>query len=197
MTQSCYIGTRDIRSRAIRGPYCSSGNAHENNHYNAFENYTFKIKATDNEFKLWARPSCTYLVDSLSMVESLDEVLSWGAHQGVFYGTEQDTIQLLDIMLLELLWKRGKWEMEEETQSKMVFHSDHYEHGHRHSDRMSYTQYIRSSLIGKDSSSVNWAIINSDNSLSLSSHYLNQRWLIVNWTLGNKFQWNLDQNSTI
>ena len=24
MTQSCYIGTRDIRSRVIRGPYCSS-----------------------------------------------------------------------------------------------------------------------------------------------------------------------------
>ena len=22
MTQSCYIGTRDIRSRVIRGPYC-------------------------------------------------------------------------------------------------------------------------------------------------------------------------------
>ena len=23
MTQSCYIGTRDIRSRVIRGPYCT------------------------------------------------------------------------------------------------------------------------------------------------------------------------------
>ena len=26
------------------------------------------------------------------------------------------------------------------------------------------------------------------------SHYLNQWWNIVNWTLGNKFQWNLNQN---
>ena len=25
MTQSCYIGTRDIRSRVIRGPYCTDG----------------------------------------------------------------------------------------------------------------------------------------------------------------------------
>ena len=29
------------------------------------------------------------------------------------------------------------------------------------------------------------------------SHYLNQCWLIVNWTLGNKFQWNLKLNSII
>ena len=30
MTQSCYIGTRDIRSRVIRGPYCISKFDHEN-----------------------------------------------------------------------------------------------------------------------------------------------------------------------
>ena len=30
MTQSCYIGTRDIRSRVIRGPYCFSKFGHEN-----------------------------------------------------------------------------------------------------------------------------------------------------------------------
>ena len=29
---------------------------------------------------------------------------------------------------------------------------------------------------------------------SASSHYLNQCWNIVNWTLGNKLQWNLNQN---
>ena len=28
-------------------------------------------------------------------------------------------------------------------------------------------------------------------------HYLNQWWNIVNWTLGNKFQWNFHQNTTI
>ena len=27
------------------------------------------------------------------------------------------------------------------------------------------------------------------------SHYLNQCWIIVNWTLGNIFQWHLNQNS--
>ena len=29
------------------------------------------------------------------------------------------------------------------------------------------------------------------------SHYLNQCWNIVNWTLGNKLQWNLDRSSYI
>ena len=29
------------------------------------------------------------------------------------------------------------------------------------------------------------------------SHYLNQCWNIVNWTLGNKFQWNFNRNSNI
>ena len=29
------------------------------------------------------------------------------------------------------------------------------------------------------------------------SHYLNQRWNIFNWTLGNKLQWNRNQNSYI
>ena len=29
------------------------------------------------------------------------------------------------------------------------------------------------------------------------SHYLNQCWIIVNWTLRNKLQWNLNQNSNI
>ena len=29
------------------------------------------------------------------------------------------------------------------------------------------------------------------------SHYLNQCWNIVNWTLGNKFQWNRNRNSNI
>ena len=27
-----------------------------------------------------------------------------------------------------------------------------------------------------------------------ASHYLKQCWNIVNWTLGNKFQWNLNEN---
>ena len=29
---------------------------------------------------------------------------------------------------------------------------------------------------------------------SAPSHYLNQCWIIVNWTLRNKLQWNVDQN---
>ena len=33
--------------------------------------------------------------------------------------------------------------------------------------------------------------------LDAPSHYLNQYWNIVNWTLGNKLQWNLNQNSNI
>ena len=32
---------------------------------------------------------------------------------------------------------------------------------------------------------------------SVPSHYLNQLWHIVNWTLGNKFQWNLNQYTII
>ena len=45
-------------------------------------------------------------------------------------------------------------------------------------------------------------IIGSDNGLSLGrrqlpSHYLNQCWNIVDWTLGNKLQWNLNRNSYI
>ena len=37
------------------------------------------------------------------------------------------------------------------------------------------------------------ATIGSDNSLS-PGHYLNQCWNIVNWSLGNKLQWNLNWN---
>ena len=40
-------------------------------------------------------------------------------------------------------------------------------------------------------------ITGSDNGLSpgrRQSHYLNQCWNTVNWTLRNKFQWNLNQN---
>ena len=33
--------------------------------------------------------------------------------------------------------------------------------------------------------------------LTAPSHYLNQCWDIINWTLGNKHQWNLNQNSCI
>ena len=42
----------------------------------------------------------------------------------------------------------------------------------------------------------NLAIIGSDNGLA-PSHYLNQWWNTVIWTLGNKLQWNLNQNSSI
>ena len=31
----------------------------------------------------------------------------------------------------------------------------------------------------------------------MPSHYLNHCWNIVNWTLGNKFQWNFNRNSNI
>ena len=43
----------------------------------------------------------------------------------------------------------------------------------------------------------NLTIIGSDNGLSAPSHYLNQCWNIVNWTLRNKFQWNCNRNSNI
>ena len=33
--------------------------------------------------------------------------------------------------------------------------------------------------------------------LPVPSHYLNQCWIIVNWTLWNKLQWNLHRNSNI
>ena len=33
--------------------------------------------------------------------------------------------------------------------------------------------------------------------LTTQSHYLTQCWLIVNWTLGNKLQWNCNQDSNI
>ena len=42
----------------------------------------------------------------------------------------------------------------------------------------------------------NLTIIGSDNGLS-PSHYLNQCWNIVNWTLRNKLQWNINRNSYI
>ena len=32
---------------------------------------------------------------------------------------------------------------------------------------------------------------------STPSHYRNQCWFTLNWTLGNKFQWNLNQNTTV
>ena len=49
----------------------------------------------------------------------------------------------------------------------------------------------------------NLTIIGSDNSLLwkshylVESHYLNQCWDIVNWTIRNKFQWNFIRNSFI
>ena len=36
--------------------------------------------------------------------------------------------------------------------------------------------------------------IGSGNGLSTPGHYLNQCWHIVNWTIGNKFQWNINRN---
>ena len=44
--------------------------------------------------------------------------------------------------------------------------------------------------------SLNQTIIGSENGLA-PSRYLNQHWNIVNWTPGNKLQWNLNQNSCI
>ena len=42
-------------------------------------------------------------------------------------------------------------------------------------------------------------IIGSDNDVAWSAafHYLNQYWIIVNWTLRNKLPWNLNRNSNI
>ena len=42
----------------------------------------------------------------------------------------------------------------------------------------------------------NWLITASSNG-SPPSHYLNQCWCIVNYTLRNKFQWNFNRNSNI
>ena len=44
---------------------------------------------------------------------------------------------------------------------------------------------------------VNWFSIDSGNGLSAPSHYLNQCCRLINWTLSNKFQWNLNLNSNI
>ena len=45
----------------------------------------------------------------------------------------------------------------------------------------------------------NLTIIGSDNGLSPCppSHYLNQCWNIINWTLRNKLQWNFNPNANI
>ena len=45
--------------------------------------------------------------------------------------------------------------------------------------------------------SVKWVINNSDNIIacSMPSHFLNQCWLTVNWTVGNKIPWNFNQHS--
>ena len=40
-------------------------------------------------------------------------------------------------------------------------------------------------------------ITGSDDGLSQPNHYLNQCWNIVNWTLTNKLQWNVNRNSYI
>ena len=49
--------------------------------------------------------------------------------------------------------------------------------------------------------SVNWVRIGSDNGLSpvqpAPSHYLNQCWVIVSWTLRNKLQWNFNRNTKL
>ena len=41
------------------------------------------------------------------------------------------------------------------------------------------------------------ASIGSYNDCSAPSHYLNQGWVTVNWTLVNIFQWHLNQNTTM
>ena len=50
--------------------------------------------------------------------------------------------------------------------------------------------------LSNDNMCKNRVIIGSYNGLA-PCHYLNQCWLIVNWTPGNKFQWNLNLNSLI
>ena len=45
-----------------------------------------------------------------------------------------------------------------------------------------------------DLSFVNWVSISSCNGL-VPSHFLNQHWLIVKWTVRNKPKWNLNQNT--
>ena len=32
---------------------------------------------------------------------------------------------------------------------------------------------------------------------SATSHYLNQCWVIINWTIGNRLQWNFNQNTRL
>lgn len=43
------------------------------------------------------------LVDECAVVEAVDEVAAWRSHQRTFQSTEEDAVQLLNIMLARLL----------------------------------------------------------------------------------------------
>ena len=58
---------------------------------------------------------------------------------------------------------------------------------------MAYMLYI---YIKKTSDALG-QIFNSVVAWSAPSHYLNQCWNIANWTLEDKLQWNLNENSII
>ena len=47
------------------------------------------------------------------------------------------------------------------------------------------------------SESVSFGSDNGLSPISAPSHYLNQCWIIVNWTLRNKRQWNFNQNTKL
>ena len=57
-----------------------------------------------------------------------------------------------------------------------------------HWGRVTHICVSKLTIIGSDNGFVAWPA---------PSHYLNQCWIIVNWTLRNKLQWNLNRNSNI
>ena len=54
--------------------------------------------------------------------------------------------------------------------------------------RVTHKCICKLTITGSDNGFVVW---------TAPSHYLNQCWNIVNWTLENKFQWNLNHNSNL
>ena len=67
MTQSCYIGTRDIRSRAIRGPYCIDNYVYmQDNHVYMQDNYVYMqdiyVYMQDNY--VYMQDNCVYMQDN-------------------------------------------------------------------------------------------------------------------------------------
>ena len=72
---------------------------------------------------------------------------------------------------------------------------------HDNNDNRFYSfDYLLISLYCRIYASMNQVRIGSDNGLSphsAPSHYLNQCWVLINWTLRNNHQWNFNQNTKL